>query len=269
MIAGIAGVKPPSTPVRPPDKAQGQTDGFVASDESQPFFGKLRGLREAAARRDSDPLQTNWGYNNENTYNNLIGPAVAAKWHAPPTLAPIIVKSLIAQESGFNPDAESPAGYVGLMQLGTQEAIDQGLQLEPTDERTIPEKAVPAGLGILDEKRDQLQNPLNHFPDEPWAQKVHDYYQKHGTPSDKQLIYMALASYNGGAEVVMMSMVEAMDRHIDPFDWNTLIQPRQHPDQSPLYKGISQFYSPRNWLSKYREMSKYPIEIMDRAGQST
>lgn len=214
----------------------------------------------------ADPLHTDWGFGGpENQYNQLILDAIDAKWTGPPPLPPIILKSTVAQESAFDPKAKSPSGYVGLLQVGPEEAKNQGLKLEPIDERTIPEKNLPCGVAVLGVKHGVVRNPLGLW-DTPFAHAVQDYYDKNGLPSDRQIWYLSLAAYNGGGGTVLKAMAAAIERNLDPREWSNLIGAPDNPKASPLYKAITDTYSSGVWMSKFKEMSRYPVSIMNRAG---
>jgi murein DD-endopeptidase MepM/ murein hydrolase activator NlpD len=92
-----------------------------------------------------------------------------------------LVIGVIAQESGGNPDAGSATGCMGLMQFCSATAYGYDLcsnkQCSGTDERTNSEKAIPAGVELL-------QDNLNSF----------------SAYTDK--ISFAVASYNSGAGVI-------------------------------------------------------------------
>ncbi|MBM3465277.1 MAG: hypothetical protein FJX76_24555 [Armatimonadetes bacterium] len=209
----------------------------------------------------SSSLDTDWGYGaNENAYNDLILRAIAEKWSQTPPLPPLLLKSTVAQESGFNPNAVSRTGYVGLLQLGASEARSQGLSLEPVDERYIPEKNVPAGIGILAIKHGVIQRPLERY-DTDFAHKVDAYYRTSGPPSDRQIFAHSLAAYNGGGATVLRAMAYAIDGGVDPREWSNLLGDRR----SPLYRAVMDVYGPDRAPSKYHEMSKYPLEIIARA----
>lgn len=213
-----------------------------------------------------DPLRTDWGFGErENLYNRLLLDAIDAKWTGPPPLPPIILKSTVAQESAFDPKATSPSGYVGLLQLGAEEAKNQGLSLTPIDERTLPEKSLPAGVAVLGIKHGVIRNPLGLW-DTPFARTVQRFYDREGLPSDRQIWYLSLAAYNGGGGTVLKAMAQAIERNLDPREWSTLIGSSDSPRSSPLYKAISENFPARMWDSKYREMSAYPISILRRAG---
>lgn len=216
--------------------------------------------------RLDDPLRTDWGFGErENRYNRLILDAIDARWQGPPPLPPIILKAAVAQESGFDPKAKSPSGYVGLLQLGTAEARGQGLSLEPVDERTLPEKNLPAGVGVLGIKHGVVRNPLGLW-DTPFAHAVQDYYDRNGLPSDRQTWYLSLAAYNGGGGTVLKAMARAIESGVDPREWSNLVGAADDYRSSPLFGAISDTYSPGLWTSKFREMSAYPVSILRRAG---
>jgi soluble lytic murein transglycosylase-like protein len=58
-------------------------------------------------------------------------------------LAPAFVKSIVAAESAFHPEAVSAKGAVGLMQVMPQTALEMGL------DATVPEENVEAGTRYL------------------------------------------------------------------------------------------------------------------------
>jgi soluble lytic murein transglycosylase-like protein len=213
-------------------------------------------------------IDTDWGFgSNENAFNRVIQKAAADKWgDYKPSLPPILVKSMIARESAFNPSACSPTGYLGLMQLGKEEAVSQGLSLDPVDERLNPEKNINAGVGIFKIKHSVVSNPLSFYPNETWAKSVATFYGEKGEPTEQQKWFLSLAAYNGGGGTVLRSMNHAMQKGKDPREWKNLVEPKDSPKDSPLYKGITEIYGDKYALPKYNEMARYPVLIMQRAG---
>lgn len=224
----------------------------------------------ALASHDSsrtDPLETHWGFGkNENLFNQIIICAVEERWGSQkPQLPPLLMKSVIAQESSFNPNAVSPTDHVGLTQLGREEALAEGLKLEPVDERFIPEKNVRAGVGVLSGKKEGILHPEELIDRYPFAQKVVEAYARYGQPQGKRFWTLALASYNGGVGTIFRAMAEAFDRSLDPTIWNNLVEPRKQPEQSPLYAATLEVFGPQRALAKYYEIGRYPLEILLRA----
>ncbi|MBS3107377.1 lytic transglycosylase domain-containing protein, partial [Candidatus Woesearchaeota archaeon] len=84
-------------------------------------------------------------YNNELKYSPLV--YKYAKLH---NVNFFLIKAIIQQESKWNPNAISPTGATGLMQLTKAAAKDRGLSYSPgNDERFIPEKNIDAGIRHL------------------------------------------------------------------------------------------------------------------------
>jgi uncharacterized protein YcbK (DUF882 family)/LAS superfamily LD-carboxypeptidase LdcB len=125
-------------------------------------------------------------------------------------LDPYILKSLLAQESNYNPVASNNLGFAGIAQLGMQEAKSVGLNtgnsLEQTsahrrrkenylneyydfknDERFQPGKAIPAAARLLKRKWQSLQKNI---------------FQRYGNPSTEDFYYFILGAYNGGEGTV-------------------------------------------------------------------
>lgn len=183
--------------------------------------------------------------------------------------APLLLKSLICQESDFDPNEVSESGYAGLTQISIEEARSEGLKVTAHyDERFIPKKNVHAGVGILLSKLDVMLHPETIADDYPFAKKVVEAYGKYGRPGTGNAIWtLALGAYNGGQGTVMRAMARAFDANLNPLDWSNLIEPRDNPKKSPLYGATLEVFGPDKALSKYHEISKYPLQILARAPQ--
>jgi soluble lytic murein transglycosylase-like protein len=217
---------------------------------------------------DGSSINTQWGYGeNENAFNGAILKGIKEKWgDLQPPVPPLVIKSDIAQESSFDPRAVSKTGYVGLMQVGKNEALAQGLSLEPVDERYIPEKNILCGVGTMKTKFKVVSNPLETYGSEDFGKNVAQYYKDSGAPSEKQLWFLTLGAFNGGGGTVLRAMNYAIADHKDPREWKNLIEPKDSIKKSPLFRGIVDVFGDKFATGKYYEMGKYPVEVMKRAG---
>src|SRR5436305_399126 len=77
-----------------------------------------------------------------------------------PGLSPAVLKSLLAQESGFNTAVINQYGYAGIAQFGRAAAREAGLNVgiagTQADERLDPYKAIPAAARLLNIKAQRL-----------------------------------------------------------------------------------------------------------------
>ena len=103
-------------------------------------------------------------------YDNLIGEAVASIW---PQLDWQLIKCQVRKESDFRPNAISPCGAIGLMQILPETGCDLGFT---RDELFIPGKNIRAGITYL----------------------YRQYYRLPEITDPTERIKFALASYNGG-----------------------------------------------------------------------
>ncbi len=213
-------------------------------------------------------IQTNWGYGtSENKYNQIILTAIEKKWcNYELTIYPILIKATIAIESGFCPNAVSPSGYAGLMQIGKNEAKAQGLSLSPRDERFIPEKNIMAALGTLKTKHRVIKYPVEVYPNKSWAKAVNKFYGTHGKPDLYQEWILTMGAYNGGGATVLRAMNYCIKEGKDPRDWDNLYRPG-HPSSSPLYRAIVDVYGTRYAKCKFYEMGNYPVKIYNLASK--
>jgi len=261
-------MSPSPTPHMPADRACTRTKSVpTLRDCVTPGVIKPLWLR----RPDVDPLETHWdGAPNENKYNSIILSEGKDRWGTyQPPLPPLLLKSLICQESDFDPNEVSESGYAGLTQISVEEARSEGLKVTAhEDERFVPTKNVHAGTGILQSKLDVMLHPETISDDYPFAKKVVQAYEKYGRPSGGTVTWtLALGAYNGGQGTVMRAMATAFDANLNPLDWSNLIEPKDHPEKSPLYAATLEVFGPDKALSKYHEISKYPLQILARAPQ--
>lgn len=207
-------------------------------------------------------MQSDWGFEKENVYNEKILKAVKMSWtdRAHP-LPPRLFKALIAQESGFKTHAQSWAGALGLTQLMPEAAQRLGLRLS---DRTNPDLALPAGVAVLQEKHQVLMDPLHYWSYlgqpgrmESWNRKVHQAYKQWGEPAGKDRLILTLAAYNGGGSTILRAMAKAHDRKLDPRKWSNLTRGDR---QSPLYSACVEVYG-SGAPGKYHEIATYPVKI--------
>ena len=232
------------------------------------------GGNEGQLLASNNTVNTNWGYGSqENIYNQQIMKAIENNWgNYRLPISPILIKATIAIESAFKPSAVSPTGYVGLMQLGSNEATQNGLSLKPYDERLVPEKNINAGLDTLKIKHSVIVTPLELYAEKPWAIRVDNYYQTSGYPTTYQQWVLTLAAYNGGGATVIRAMDYAISSGKDPRNWSNLIS-SQSPTSSPLYKAIVDIFAlPMLWknITRWQLIQlKYSILPMYSKNKST
>lgn len=229
---------------------------------------------EAAAASAFDPqnvqlgdMQTAWGYGpRENQYNAAILKASQQHWpHQRVPLHPLLFKSLVANESAFNPTAVSYTGATGLTQLTPDTMRRFGLNWSMSRD---PQHAVPAGVKVLAEKARVILEPQNYCkitglsPERcPYAQLVAEAYQKLGEPTPEQSWPLVLAAYNAGGGTILRAMAKAYKQGKDPREWSVLVGDPANWQVSPLYKACQEIF-PNSASAKYREISAYPDKIM-------
>lgn len=221
-------------------------------------------------------MQTCWGFGvRENKYNATILKAATTVWpHNELALHPLMLKSLIAAESAFNPLAVSWTGAAGLVQLTPETARRFGLTWSTSRD---PQCAIPAGVKVLAEKARAILYPSQYHKlmglnpaGCQYASTVAQAYQQWGEPSPEQYWQLILAAYNGGGGTVLRAMATAHKRGLDPREWSNLVGNRANSTQSPLYLACQQVFG-RGASNKYRELAEYPERILNyyRTGANT
>lgn len=220
-------------------------------------------------RLSAKELNTSWGYGPaENAYNQLILDSIETYWpDKEHPIDPLVFKALIASESSFRKDVFSRTGCAGLVQIAPDTATRFGLSLYPVDERLLPEKAIPVGLKVLAEKQRVILEPDNYYgillgrPEKKlsFGTTVAQDFERRGTPEGKDLLMLALASYNGGGGTVMRAMAIAAESGKNSHSWDDLVG--SGPQDSPLYKACQMIYK-TGAPGKYKEMANYPRKIV-------
>jgi len=199
-------------------------------------------------------LHTEWdeGYgrdiSRQNRFNQHIERAVK-EWK---DLDPLILKSLLAQESGFRTDRRNRYGYTGVAQIGYREAVEAGLVVtDGCDQRYTPYYAIPAAARILRRKARHLYQ---------------EGFSKYGMPDQDDYWKFIAAAYNAGEGTIVNAMRKAYgDRRPDKVRFDDLVfTATGNPWDSPLMHAM-----PRKWrrVSKYKEIKEYAISVVARARQ--
>lgn len=229
----------------------------------------------------STPIQTQWtnGYNRgvsrQNTYNTEIQNALE-RW---PTLDPLILKSILAQESSFQAYPKgNVGGYAGVAQLGIREAHSQGLKTGSSrmrasaqrpafvdtarDERLNPAKAIPAAAGLLRQKARLLNRGVT-------TEKGHlKGFNEMGFPKGDDYWRFVSAAYNGGEGTVLLALNIAYGGSPPPeVRWEDLVaSPNGDVTKSPLYQATMRVF-PGHARSKFNEIRIYARDVVLRARQ--
>ena len=228
------------------------------------------GARATEAHAPAAAVETAWvrGYNRnisrQNRYNAEIEAAVR-EW---PALDPLILKSILAQESGFQAGVVNRYGYAGVAQLGVAEARQVGLATgrsrmrrsrtrtpafvdRARDERLVPERAIPGAARLLRDKSRALERGFSHY----------------GRPEGDDYWRFVAAAYNGGEGTVLAAMRIAYgDSTPAAVRWDDLVRaPGGDVRRSPLYLAIVRVgMDPR---VKFAEISEYARDVVRRARQ--
>jgi hypothetical protein len=221
----------------------------------------VAGPKEKSLPELAEALKTKWldpqgtKYPNQNDHDVYI--QLAATNHA---LSPLLLKSLVAQESKFKAKASNSQGYAGLTQLGLHEAQNHGLNTgstaksggewvyDPTDERFEPFKSLNAGAAYFVEGREAANKLIfQHFEDEVQE----DQYDKFG-----------LAIYNLGQGTVSNAHRHAREAGKTDATWEELIE---GGTDSFLCQGMPDSF---NKAAKHKEGSEFVAQILSRMVQA-
>lgn len=199
-------------------------------------------------------IKTNWkksynrGIEKQNKFNKDIIRALK-KWDR---LDPLILKSIMAQESGFRTHKRNRYGYTGIAQLGALEAREMGLVVKKgCDQRKTPYYAIPAAAKLMRRK----------------AMHLHQKgFSKYGTPQGDEYWKFVAAAYNAGEGTIVKALKYAYG--------NTKPKQVKFEDllktstgsiwDTPLFKAM-----PRRWkrVAKYKEIKTYAVDVIRRARQ--
>lgn len=229
--------------------------------------GELRPneIQSAFARAAQSPLNVDKAAGDTGRFDDVIFQSV--QWC--PGLSPAILKSLLAQESNFDPTVINKYSYAGIAQFGRDSAREVGLHVgiagSATDERLNPYKAIPAAARLLNLK----------------AQRLGDIaFSRYGQPDGAEFWKFVLAAYNGGEGTIALAMghayrsglAKARAQGLVGYDavsfarsyasrWENL---RVGGQDSPLGLAAARYF-PLLAVSKYHEIANYPTEIVARS----
>lgn len=200
--------------------------------------------------------------------NNLYDDVIARSVEWCPGLSPKVLKSLLAQESNFNPRVINNYGYAGIAQFGRTAAREVGLQVgvagTASDDRLNPHKAIPAAARLLNVKAKRLGEIA---------------FAKYGQPSGANFWKFILAAYNGGEGTVALAMGNAYRIGVSQArsqglvgadvvrfarnyasNWENL---KVGGTNSPLGQAAARYF-PTIAAQKYQEIGNYPTQIVGR-----
>lgn len=186
-----------------------------------------------------------------------------------PGLSPVILKSLLAQESNFNTKVINSYGYAGIAQFGRSAAREVGLQVgvagSASDERLDPTKAIPGAARLLAIKAQRLSEMA---------------FSRYGQPNGVEFWKFVTAAYNGGEGTVALAMGHAYRSGLETARsrgmvgaeavsfarryasvWDNL---KTGGMNSPLGLAAARYF-PSIAAQKYAEIGNYPTHIVARA----
>ncbi|MDH3493253.1 MAG: lytic transglycosylase domain-containing protein [Acidobacteriota bacterium] len=236
--------------------------GLIEFSDIGPDFSDS--LRAASANRiDAGSLSA---------YTTLYDDVIANATEWCPGLSPAILKSLLAQESAFNPTVINKYGYAGIAQFGRPAAREVGLNVgiagTRSDERLDPEKAIPGAARLLNIKAQRLTATA---------------FARYGRPTGIEFWKFVTAAYNGGEGTVALAMGHAYRLGLSKAREQDLAGPaavsfaRNFASKwenlkvggmnSPLGLAASRYF-PSIAAQKYSEIGNYPSQIVARVAGS-
>jgi hypothetical protein len=230
--------------------------------------GELRGVEQiqwAFEQAAQTPLNLGRTFGGSSQFDQVILQSVESC----PGLSPAILKSLLAQESNFDPNVINEYGYAGIAQFGRDAAREVGLQVgvagSEMDERLNPYKAIPAAARLLNLKAKRLGELA---------------FSRYGQPVGAEFWKFVLAAYNGGEGTIALAMGHAyrdgmaQARAQGLVGYEAVSFARSHAsrwrnlmaggEDSPLGLATARYF-PSLALSKYYEIANYPTSIVTRS----
>lgn len=245
-----------------------EVGNLLGADMANPELKQPDILHSAFNRASLPPLKQaklNSAVPGPHQWDDVIANAVQSC----PGLSPAVLKSLLAQESNFNPTVINQYGYAGIAQFGRSAAREVGLNVgvagSSGDERLDPTKAIPAAARLLNLKAQRLGEIA---------------FSRYGQPQGLEFWKFVLAAYNGGEGTIALAMGHAYREGLNQARANGLVgvdairSARQFASQwdnllfggasAPLSLAASRYF-PSLAQSKFHEIGNYPIQIVSRS----
>lgn len=200
---------------------------------------------------DASQLDSNWKdvkgkeFANQNDYNKQILESIKDPKNPWPDFSPKILKSMVAQESGFKAKADNGKGFVGLTQMNKATAQGEGkLSFANGDPRIESDKIIPGTLRVLTAKDKALEVGAT-IKNKNGKTEKYPGFNYYGKPNAEDKVKFALAAYNGGQGKVLRAIKEAYGDNI--------------PKDGVKFDDVERFLP--------TESRKYVKEIIERAEQ--
>lgn len=236
----------------------------IGAEELNGLVNETQDLNQAFAKASNFKINAGSLDSYTTRYDNIIAGAV--EWC--PGLSPAVLKSLLAQESRFNPTVINQYGYAGIAQFGRPAAKEVGLYVgvagSSSDERLHPEKAIPGAARLLNIKAQRLGEIA---------------FSRYGQPDGVEFWKFVTAAYNGGEGTVALAMGNAyrvglgLAREQGLVGMEAVSYARRYASKwenlkvggtnSPLGQAAARYF-PNIATQKYHEIGNYPTQIMAR-----